>query len=399
MGRVFGNCGAPPTTEPNKGIGRVSTLGEKIKETNGSAILIQKFVAPSTSNSVSALVFGSLYDCEDRRLKGLVENLEEFTKALGTGIMINLFPNRMKAIIMALPSLRVVAIKHIIENLIELTSHVLFAAWTPAGDTRTALERRQREVGSQALGCHGTVANEAVQGDLGWSSFEAREATSKVSYDGRLRLMDRCRWAKRLFVYTHMTSLQSRWRKRLYQLEKNFGFFTEPVEATTEKEWESVVRKTVREQENVQWLESARTKSTLTMYAELKQQMTAETRLYDDSLGSRLLFEARAGALRTLVYKQRFDNSVQSTVCRVCEGESETSEHIILRCGGIRPSATSPTEEANRLHEGVPPLATALGFSTTSERAGTTEAFWKTIEQTKRRLEDWWHYSALKGVV
>uniref|UniRef100_A0A6B0UCP1 Putative tick transposon n=1 Tax=Ixodes ricinus TaxID=34613 RepID=A0A6B0UCP1_IXORI len=72
------------------------------------------------------------------------------------------------------------------------------------GDTRTALERSQREVGRQALGCHGTVANEAVQGDLGWSSFEAREATSKVSYEGRLRLMDRCRWAKRLFAsYTH----------------------------------------------------------------------------------------------------------------------------------------------------------------------------------------------------
>ncbi|KAG0428000.1 hypothetical protein HPB47_024999 [Ixodes persulcatus] len=142
--------------------------------------------------------------------------------------------------------------------------------------------------------------------------------------------MDRCRWAKRLFVYTHMTSLQSRWRKRLYQLEKKFGFFTEPVEATTEKEWESVVRKTVREQENVQWLEAARTKSTLTMYAELKQQITAETRLYDNSLGSRLLVEARAGALRTLVYKQRFDNSVQSTVCRADDQTGDSARQKIL---------------------------------------------------------------------
>ncbi|KAG0414993.1 hypothetical protein HPB47_007836, partial [Ixodes persulcatus] len=172
----------------------------------------------------------------------------------------------------------------------------------------------------------------------------------------------------------------SRWRKRLYQLEKKFGFFTEPVAATTEKEWESAVLKRVREQENAQWLEAARTKSTLTMYAELKQQITAEDAA------------ARAGALRTLVYKQRFDNNVQSTVCRVCDGESESAEHIILHCGGIRPSATSPTEEANRLYEGVLPLATALGFST-SERANTTEAFWKTIEQTKRRLEDWWHHT------
>ncbi|KAH6947046.1 hypothetical protein HPB50_016912 [Hyalomma asiaticum] len=42
--------------------------------------------------------------------------------------------------------------------------------------SRDWLERRQREVGRIALGCHGAVANEAVQGDVGWSSFEAREA-------------------------------------------------------------------------------------------------------------------------------------------------------------------------------------------------------------------------------
>lgn len=83
------------------------------------------------------------------------------------------------------------------------------------------------------------------------------------------------------------------------------------------------------------------------MYAELKQRITEGTWLYDKSSGSRLMFEPRAGAQRTLVYKQRFDNNVQSTVRRVCEVESETAERIILHCGGIRPSATSPTEEAN----------------------------------------------------
>ncbi|KAG0425530.1 hypothetical protein HPB47_027302 [Ixodes persulcatus] len=85
---------------------------------------------------------------------------------------------------------------------------------------REVMERRQREVGRQALGCHGMVATEAVQGDLGWSSFEAREATSKITYDSRLHLMDRGRWAKRLFIYTYLTGVQTGWRKRLYQLEK-----------------------------------------------------------------------------------------------------------------------------------------------------------------------------------
>ena len=157
------------------------------------------------------------------------------------------------------------------------------------GEVREFLERRQREVGRMALGCHGNVANEAVQGDLGWSSFEAREASSKVAYDGRLRHMDRCRWAKRLFVYTYMTGVQTRWQRRLYQLESKYGFFAEPVEAPTAEKWEAEVRRRVRESEAIQWLEAAQAKTTLKIYTEGKQVISAETHLFENSLGSRLL--------------------------------------------------------------------------------------------------------------
>lgn len=56
------------------------------------------------------------------------------------------------------------------------------------------------------------------------------------------------------------------------------------------------MRKRVREQETVQWREATQTKSTLTTYASEKQQITAETQLYDNSFGScsrhvRVLFE------------------------------------------------------------------------------------------------------------
>ncbi|KAH6945276.1 hypothetical protein HPB50_007710 [Hyalomma asiaticum] len=56
--------------------------------------------------------------------------------------------------------------------------------------TRTCewLECRQREAGQIALGCHGRVATEALQGDIGWSSFEAREACSKIAFEAHLLL-------------------------------------------------------------------------------------------------------------------------------------------------------------------------------------------------------------------
>ncbi|KAG0428689.1 hypothetical protein HPB47_024343 [Ixodes persulcatus] len=192
------------------------------------------------------------------------------------------------------------------------------------------MERRPREVGRQALGCHGMVATEAVQRDLGWSSFEAREATSKITYDSRLRLMDRGRWAKRLLVYTYLTGVQTGWRKRLYQLEKKDGFFSTPVTLTSDRKWEMEIRNRVREEEAARWAETAKFKSTLYMYHRYKHESPAGTRLYDNSLGSRLLFESRAGGLRTQVYCRHFDQTVESAAYRVCGQADETIEHLVL---------------------------------------------------------------------
>ncbi|KAG0429238.1 hypothetical protein HPB47_023825 [Ixodes persulcatus] len=260
------------------------------------------------------------------------------------------------------------------------------------------MERRQRDVGRQALGCHGAVANEEVQGDLGWSSFEAREASSKIAYDGRLRLMDRCRWAKRLFIYTNLTGLRTRWQKRLYQLQHKYGFFSEPVDASTETEWTSEVRKRVRDCETQQWLQDAQTKSTLGVYLANKITIASEVRLYDNSPGSRFLFEARAGALRMVPYRRRFDTTVTSTMCGVCGVNDEMVEHIVLDCARLKPSRSQ--DNGPRRPRPLA-LAEALGF-TDSEIGQSTAVCPATglkvasndtkrlVADTKRRLEDWW---------
>ncbi|KAG0418260.1 hypothetical protein HPB47_005015 [Ixodes persulcatus] len=230
------------------------------------------------------------------------------------------------------------------------------------GTVREVMERRQREVGRQALGCHGLVATEAVQGDLRWSSFEASEATSKITYDSRLRLMDRGRWVKKLFVYTYFTGVQTGWRKRLYQLEKKYGFFSTPVTITTDRKWETEIRKRVREEEAARWAETAKSESTLYMYHRYKHEISPETRLYDNSLGSRLLFESRAGGLRTQVYRRRFDQTVESAACRVCGQADETIEHLVLSCTGLQPVQPAECGQATRELA----LAEALGFGSAS---------------------------------
>ena len=43
-------------------------------------------------------------------------------------------------------------------------------------DIQARLEIKQRGVGRLALGAHGKTPNQGVQGDMGWSSFEGKQA-------------------------------------------------------------------------------------------------------------------------------------------------------------------------------------------------------------------------------
>ncbi|KAG0428109.1 hypothetical protein HPB47_024908 [Ixodes persulcatus] len=58
--------------------------------------------------------------------------------------------------------------------------------------------------------------------------------------------------------------------------------------------------------------------SSMHLYAAFKTNI-AVVRWCGNTLGSRLLAEARGGALRTRIYRQRYDVSVTETVCSACE--------------------------------------------------------------------------------
>ncbi|KAH7957116.1 hypothetical protein HPB52_015486 [Rhipicephalus sanguineus] len=88
--------------------------------------------------------------------------------------------------------------------------------------TRQSLEVRQREAGRAALGVHRGVPNEAVQGEVGWSSFEAREAVSKLAYERRLSQLPDGRWAREVFKYIHLKCINTKWVLRTKRLAERY---------------------------------------------------------------------------------------------------------------------------------------------------------------------------------
>ncbi|KAH7973798.1 hypothetical protein HPB49_005309 [Dermacentor silvarum] len=96
------------------------------------------------------------------------------------------------------------------------------------------------------------------------------------------------------------------WATRVRTLSRKFGFLAQPLQAPGAQRRSHAARQRVREVETEQWRSSMLGKSTLELYRSHKSTPTTEN--YNDT-GSALLFEARAGALRTLLYRQRFDTS------------------------------------------------------------------------------------------
>ncbi|KAH9378443.1 hypothetical protein HPB48_013927 [Haemaphysalis longicornis] len=158
--------------------------------------------------------------------------------------------------------------------------------------TREALERRQREAGRMALGTHKGVAIEGIQGELGWSSFEAREAIAKLSYEVRaFRLPEDnvVRWLLDYMVYRERHTRRSR---RTRKLRSIYGLPAPCLEGGQPAISPSALRKLANQREEAKWREGASKKVTLKIYCREKGTIRKAT-CYDNSQGSDLLAEAR----------------------------------------------------------------------------------------------------------
>lgn len=106
------------------------------------------------------------------------------------------------------------------------------------------LERDQQAVKCLGVGCYGRVTNEAVQGYIGWSSSEVREARNKIAYDSRLRLMARRHLALKVFNNISTNCVCTSWMKCLQRLHWKFIFFGDLVHDDNAQKWARVIDNT-----------------------------------------------------------------------------------------------------------------------------------------------------------
>ena len=98
------------------------------------------------------------------------------------------------------------------------------AVVTMGAQVVNSFDTTQRAVARQAMQCRFTCASQFLEGEFGVSSFWAREAQAKSSYEARLRMMIRDgvdNWAARMLVLNNLEKIKSEWDRLPYFLSEN----------------------------------------------------------------------------------------------------------------------------------------------------------------------------------
>ena len=211
------------------------------------------------------------------------------------------------------------------------------------------LDVGQNRVARMALNAPRYAAVEALRGDMGWSTFRERHMKATLRYKIRLERMGDTRLARKVYLWNERNS---RWMKRCMRMvnrsnmqiiwtygrsegrqdeyEWRMSHESRERNELDVRKWEKVIDQEVKRVGLSKWRNEMERKNTLEWYKE--KETPAYERWYDGSLGSDLLFRARAQCMDVNVRNYRWSES-GSKECQMCDrGEDETVEHVLLEC-------------------------------------------------------------------
>ncbi|KAH9373381.1 hypothetical protein HPB48_018434 [Haemaphysalis longicornis] len=135
---------------------------------------------------------------------------------------------------------------------------------------RPRYTRRQRDA---ALGVHKNTLVVGIHGDLGWSSFTAREAVAKLSYEGRLLRLPDTNLAHQTLIHTIYSGISTRWTRRTANLRRRYEVLPESIASAAAQPVSTRaarIRAQVTKVETREWLEGAKAKPSLDLYSATK---------------------------------------------------------------------------------------------------------------------------------
>ena len=216
------------------------------------------------------------------------------------------------------------------------------------------LQRIENKVWRHVLGAPNYVAVEALRGEIGSATMEERDIKIKLCYAKHV-LKGNNDLLREILHEMKENNKGSQWLRtvRGYMTQVNIRNMEELNQMTEEN-----IKERVRKWGERKWRIGMEGKSTLTMYFMNKKEIKEEN-IYDNTFKSKLLFRCRTNSL-LLNWRKRFSGGEEK--CDICQqGESETLQHFLLHCEGLKDIRRKYTITENTTLEKV------LLFQPTSE--------------------------------
>ena len=208
-------------------------------------------------------------------------------------------------------------------------------------------EKLARKVGRRVLKCGRRVPNDAILGELGWTTMRGRRMLLRLSYWGKILAMDDGRWVKKVYMHgkarLDANPGANTWcnltRKWLLELGLKEEWEAQEVGAA----WQEKLRAAIEGLETRNRRRRVVKNAKLEEYAKWKSKPEKEDYLeHADTHQRRLWTKLRSGCLELRVETGRWERvSVggrQVPVprplrkCELCFGGVENAHHVLFRC-------------------------------------------------------------------
>ena len=211
-------------------------------------------------------------------------------------------------------------------------------------------QKVQLEMGRRILRCQSKTSNEAVLGDLGWISLQARRNLKKLIYWRKIISLPETSLVKKTYLYSKESKKQRSWANGVKKLLSQYNVDTlwnntENLDGRGNGEskstgdhlrfWKIFITRKVVAVEESQWRLNMEKKSKLRTYRLFKSKLCFEKYLLSDNyIGRMIQCSLRNGSNRLEVEKGRWSKlEVEMRICKRCEMKKvEDESHFILEC-------------------------------------------------------------------
>ena len=169
---------------------------------------------------------------------------------------------------------------------------------------------------------HTSIA--AIRGKIGVSCQKTRMIKSKIHY--LEHLLTNNQLLKELFLDDY--NKNSKWIKQIKNYLKTTNLNIYKIEHQTLKQ----IDNKINNYDNIKWKNELQIKSSMNFYRKYKIQIRDEQQIYDNNQESAILFRARTNTLKLQDWKGHTNNS---SICRLCNKETENTQHFILHCTAL----------------------------------------------------------------